>query len=156
MPRFSNVQLIQIVTKAARRVNRELCLFGTADQIVIDSSTGELTSPDDGSLEDLVLLQSECLISQRDYTFDLSEGLIGLRVVDGEQSLDNRQKGVARGVGSIKLIGGKVAGRNGFGSQYLEITMGLIVPTRSDAGGVEVALYKLHQLLVGIWTIVGD
>jgi len=96
MPRFTNVQLIQIVTKAARRVNRELCLFGTADEIVIDSSTGELTSPDDGSLEDLVLLQLECLISQRDYTFDLSEGLIGIRVVNGEQNLDNRQKGVAR------------------------------------------------------------
>lgn len=97
MPRFSNIQLIQIVVKAARRVNRELCLFGTIDEITIDSSTGELTSPDDGTFEDLVLMQSECLISQRDYTFDLSEGQVGLKVVDGEQSLDNTQKGVARG-----------------------------------------------------------
>ena len=97
MARFSNIQLIQIVTKAARRVNRELCLFGTADEIVINSSTGEIISPDDGTFEDLVLMQSECLLAQRDYNLDLSTGQIGINVKDGEQSLDNRQKGVSRG-----------------------------------------------------------
>jgi len=97
MAKFSNIQLIQIVTKAARRVNRQLCLFGTADEIVIDSSTGELTSPDDGTLEDLVLMQSECMLSQRDYNLDLNSDQVGVKVVDGEQSLDNKAKGVARG-----------------------------------------------------------
>jgi len=97
MARFSNIQLIQIVIKAARRVNRQLCLFGTESEIVIDSSTGELTSLDNGTLEDLVLMQSECLLSQRDYILDLSTDQIGIKVVDGEQSLDNSRKGVARG-----------------------------------------------------------
>ena len=97
MARFSNIQLIQIVTKAARRVNRELCLFGIADEIIIDPLTGEITSPDDGTFEDLVLMQSECLLAQRDYNLDLSTGQIGINVKDGEQSLDNRQKGVSPG-----------------------------------------------------------
>lgn len=94
---YTDTQLIQIVIKAARRVNRQLCLFGTTDEIIIDSSTGELTSLDDGTLEDLVLMQSECLLSQRDYNLDLNTGQIGISVKDGEQGLDNRQKGVARG-----------------------------------------------------------
>lgn len=95
---FSDAQLIQIVIKAARRVNRELCLFGTNDEVIINASNGEITSEDDGTLEDLVLMQAECLLSQRDFSSDLSGGFVGLKVTDGEQSLDNTKKGDARGV----------------------------------------------------------
>lgn len=97
MATYSDTQLIQIVIKAARRVNRNLCLFDTDDEIVISISTGEITSVDDGTFEDLVLLQAECLLSQRDYTLDLNTDQVGIKVVDGEQSLDNKAKGVARG-----------------------------------------------------------
>ena len=95
MPRLSDAQLLAILRKAARRVNRELCLFTTADEIVVDAS-GCIT-PQDGTLEDLVLMQSECLLSQRDFSFDLNSDNVGIRVVDGEQTLDNKAKGVARG-----------------------------------------------------------
>ena len=97
MAKFSDIQLIQIVTKAARRVNRRLCLFGLAEQIVISSSTGEITSPDDGTFEDLVLLQAECLIASREFQTELSGGAGGVLVKDGEQVLDNRASIVARG-----------------------------------------------------------
>jgi len=94
MPRLSDAQLLAILRKAARRVNRELCLFNTNDEIVVDAS-GCIT-PQDGTLEDLVLMQSECLLSQRDFSYDLNSDQIGIRVVDGEQALDNRGKGDAR------------------------------------------------------------
>jgi hypothetical protein len=95
MPRFTDAQLIQIMQKAARRVNRELCLFDTTDEITISASG--VISPTDGTLEDLVLLQSECLLAQRDFSLDLNSSQVGLLVKDGEQTLDNRAKGAARG-----------------------------------------------------------
>jgi len=95
MPRFTDAQLIQIMQKAARRVNRELCLFATTDEITISASG--VISPVDGTLEDLVLLQAECLLSQRDFSLDLNSSQAGLMVKDGEQTLDNRAKGVVRG-----------------------------------------------------------
>ena len=97
MARYSDTQIIQLITKAARRVNRDLCLFGTADEIVINNA-GELSQPanDDGKLEDMVLLSTECLVSQRDFSSDLNDGGLGLRVTDGEQTLDAKSKAVAR------------------------------------------------------------
>jgi hypothetical protein len=86
MPRFTDAQLIQIMQKAARRVNRELCLFDTTDEITI-SASGVIS----------VLLQSECLLAQRDFSLDLNSSQVGLLVKDGEQTLDNRAKGAARG-----------------------------------------------------------
>lgn len=94
MARFSDVQLIQILQKAARRVNRNLCLFDTTDEISVDNS-GNVT-PADGTLEDLVLLQAECMLISRDFNADLNNDTGGLFVKDGEQSIDTRQRTIAR------------------------------------------------------------
>lgn len=94
MPRYSDQQLIQILQKAARRVNRVLELFDTNDEISVDAS-GCIT-PSDGTLEDLVLLQAECMLSSRDMTYELNTGLAGVNVTDGEQSIDTRNRGQYR------------------------------------------------------------
>lgn len=93
--RYSDAQLIVFLQKAARRINRVLCLTGTDEEIVVNTSTGEIT-PDDEDLKDLVLLQSECLISQTDYSNELSDGSIGVMVNDGEQTVDTRNRAAAR------------------------------------------------------------
>lgn len=92
MPRFSDLQLVGVLQKAARRLNRRLSLFGTIKEISIDNS-GNMT-PSDGELEDLLLLQAECLIANIDANTDVSSG--GIYVVDGEQTFDNRGKALAR------------------------------------------------------------
>jgi len=94
--RFSDAQLIVILQKSARRINRVMCLTGTTSALAINTTTGEIT-PDDPDLQDLVLMQAECMISQTEYQTDLADGGIGLLVKDGEQSMDTRGKGVARG-----------------------------------------------------------
>ncbi len=94
---FSDNQLILIVIKAARRVNRKLCLLGTSDEIIVSASTGEITSPDDDALDDLVMLQAECMIASRQFSEELTDGTAGVLMKDGEQALDTRAKGIARG-----------------------------------------------------------
>jgi len=94
MPQFTDAELIAVIGKAARRVNRELCLFGTDDEISVDAS-GCLT-PDDGTLLDLVLLQSECMVAGRNISLDLAVNGGGIRVVDGEQILDTRVRSSSR------------------------------------------------------------
>lgn len=95
MARFTDAQLGLLIQKAARRVNRDLCLTGTTDEILTDASGTFPTL--DADLEDLVLMQAECLISQRDFNSDLSSGAVGVRVVDGEQETDTRNRATARG-----------------------------------------------------------
>jgi hypothetical protein len=88
MPRFTDASLIGLINKASRRVNRELCLFGTSDEITVDASG--CIFPQDGTLEDLVILQTECMIASRDVNMDLSTNGAGIHAVDGEQTLDTR------------------------------------------------------------------
>ena len=99
MARYTDGQIIAILQKAARRVNRRLHLTDTTDEIVVDD-TGVMTSPtgdNSEDLEDILLLQAECLISTREYHEDISEGNAGILVRDGEQLLDDRTGAVARG-----------------------------------------------------------
>jgi len=92
-PSLSDAQLIAILLKAARRLNRTLAL---SDPIVIDA-TGAITSSDTGEkMHDLVLLQAECLIAKRDFNEELNSGGAGLFVKDGEQTLDNRASSAVR------------------------------------------------------------
>jgi len=90
--RFSDAQLIIVLQKSARRVNRRLGLFGTDEEIVV-SSSGSIT-PVDGTLEDLVLLQSECMIMNIDVNSAISNA--GVVVKDGEQTVDSRNTTIAR------------------------------------------------------------
>lgn len=94
MPRFSDQQLIQILQKAGRRINRRLCLENSTDEIAVDAS-GCIT-PDSPRLQDLVLLQAECMLSSRDFVFDLNSGAAGLLARDGEQIIDTRNGTRAR------------------------------------------------------------
>lgn len=98
MPEFTNAQLIVILQKSARRINRKLCLTGTDNQIVIDTTTGDITPDNDEDLKDLVLLQAECLITQRSFTEFLSadSASAGVMVKDGEQTVDTRSGGSSR------------------------------------------------------------
>jgi DNA-binding transcriptional regulator/RsmH inhibitor MraZ len=95
MPQFTDAELIAVINKAARRVNRELCLFGTDDEITIDAS-GCFTSTDDGTLTDLVLLQAECMVAGRNINLELQNNGAGIRVIDGEQQIDTRQRAASR------------------------------------------------------------
>lgn len=96
MAKYTDPQLVQIIKKAARRINRRLRLTGTTEEIVVDG-TGEISSPDDSDLEDLVLLQAECLVALRDYQQELNDADGGALVVDGEQTVDTRQTATSRG-----------------------------------------------------------
>lgn len=97
MAKYSDVQLIQILQKAGRRINRLLCLTGTSEEIIVDGS-GEITSPEgESDLEDLVLLQAECMMVQREFINFVSDTTAaGVLVKDGEQTIDTRAAGTAR------------------------------------------------------------
>jgi hypothetical protein len=100
MPLFSEPLLIQIVIKAARRVNRKLCITGTPCEITIDPATGDMLTPDPlehQDLYDIVLMQAECMVAQREYQTELRDGGGGVLINDGEQTVDTRAAGVARG-----------------------------------------------------------
>lgn len=94
---FSDTQLVLIVIKAARRINRRLNLLDTTDEIIVNATTGEVTSPDDDALDDLVMLQAECMIASRQFSEELTDGTAGTFMKDGEQILDTKTKGIARG-----------------------------------------------------------
>ena len=94
--RFTDATLIAILVKAGRRINRRVCLTGTTDEITVNATTGEIL-PAEGDLQDLVLLQAECLVASRESQEELSDGTAGLLVKDGEQTLDTRGATVARG-----------------------------------------------------------
>lgn len=98
MARYSDAQIIQIIQKSARRVNRELCLVGTSDEISVDAS-GNL-SPTDPDIYDIVLLQAECMIMQIDMNNDFTAAADGAGggyyVRDGEQAMDTRGEVASR------------------------------------------------------------
>lgn len=93
-PRYSDATLQTILEKSARRINRRLSLFDTSDEISVGSSG--IISPSDGTLEDLVLLQAECLLITSDFVADLNSGTVGIAATDGEQSIDTRVRGQSR------------------------------------------------------------
>lgn len=95
MARYSDPQLLAVLRKSARRINRVLNLTGTDEAIQI-MSDGCIT-PDNPDLEDLVLLQAECIIASRDFQEELGDASEGLVVRDGEQTVDTTQSVIARG-----------------------------------------------------------
>jgi hypothetical protein len=91
--RFTDAQIIQMAQKAARRVNRRLSLFGSVLEISV-SNAGEFL-PDNGSLYDIVLLQVECMLLNREISDEFSSGGVGggISIRDGEQSFDSKRSG---------------------------------------------------------------
>lgn len=91
-PRYTESQLVEVLQKAARRVNRSLSITGTSDELAVDAS-GNVT-PDNQDLQDILLLQAECMIMQIDANYDYfgtgGNAGGGYAVRDGEQSLDTR------------------------------------------------------------------
>lgn len=87
---LSDAQYVAFLVKAARRLNRTLRLEDTVNEIVVNESTGEITSPlNNDALEDLLVLQAECLILQRDTNTSASgQSGDGVYVKDGEQTID--------------------------------------------------------------------
>lgn len=99
MATFSDQVLIDILIKAARRINRKLCLSGTDNEVTIDAN-GDMTSPDPNThqdLYDMVLLQAEYMISTREFQSELRDAGGGVVVRDGEQTTDTTGAGIARG-----------------------------------------------------------
>lgn len=100
MPRFTNEQLIQVLEKATRRINRTLYLTGTDEELSVDASGNVYPSGND--LHDLVLLQAECMILNIDINSDFngdgnsSSSGWGRMVKDGEQMLDDRGEAASR------------------------------------------------------------
>ncbi len=98
MARFSDAQLVQIVVKSARRINRRLCLTGTVNEISVDASGCIL--PANNDFEDLVLLQAECIIINIDLNNDFNSSADGTgggyMVRDGEQRFDSRGEASSR------------------------------------------------------------
>jgi hypothetical protein len=98
MPRYSDAFLLQVLEKSVRRINRELCLTGTDEELSVDTSG--TVSPANSDLEDVVLLQAECMILNIDMNNDFNSSADGegngYFVKDGEQSLDTRGEVASR------------------------------------------------------------
>jgi hypothetical protein len=94
-PTYSDAQIIALLQKAARRLNREFSLTG-ADAIAVDGAGALTTSDPNERLHDLLLLQTECLMAKRDFNSELNSGGAGLFVKDGEQVIDNRDSATSR------------------------------------------------------------
>ncbi len=96
MAKYSDIQLIQIIQKAGRRINRKLCLTGTSNEVVVDGG-GEIVAPTGNpDLQDIVLMQAECMVASREYQDDLRDAG-GIVIRDGEQTVDTSKTGIARG-----------------------------------------------------------
>lgn len=95
MAEFTDAQIVQVLKKAGRSINRELNLFGTSDEISIDN-VGNITPDDDEALYDLVRLQAECMLTSAEFQSELRSGDAGTLVRDGEQTVDTRDIGDIR------------------------------------------------------------
>ncbi len=130
--RYTDFQLYQILGKATRRINRELRLAGTSDELSMDAS-GNLVQDDDNAA-DLILLQSECMILQIDQNHQFNGQAIGssngagVFVRDGEQSLDTRGE-------SANIATSRTSYLNGENNPCTELNKALMLEklTRFDA-----------------------
>lgn len=91
---FTDDQISGILDKAARRVNRVMSL---TDEEAVILSSGEFTQPTEtDELRDLVLLQAECMLVNRQAASDVMiGGSAGIIVKDGEQSIDTTDQASA-------------------------------------------------------------
>lgn len=83
--KFTAAQLETFLDKALNRLNRKLRLTGTAAELSISQTTGAVTPAPDASIQDLIVLQMECLMAQQRYSDSLAGGI---RVKDGDSEID--------------------------------------------------------------------
>ena len=82
---FTTSEINIFITKAVNRINRRLLLTGTSAQMSYNSTIGTISPALNSSLQDLIVLQTECLIAQSRNSNAVSKGI---RVKDGDSEID--------------------------------------------------------------------
>jgi hypothetical protein len=82
---YTQTEYETFISKALRRLNRRLFFTGTTSVLSISSSTGSITPTPNDTIFDLIILQSECLISKNIRRQAVSKGI---RVRDGDSEID--------------------------------------------------------------------
>lgn len=82
---FTDSQLTTFVIKAINRLNRRLELTGTSSELSFDAGTGTISPSPNSTMQDFIVMQTECLIIKRDRRVAIGKGI---RVKDGETEID--------------------------------------------------------------------
>ncbi len=82
---FTDEQFKSFVTKSLNRINRELCLENTVNELSLDSVTEEITPTLNSAGIDLLVLSIECLIVKRKRSIAIGKGI---RIRDADSEID--------------------------------------------------------------------
>ena len=82
---FTDAQLTTFVVKAINRLNRRLELTGTSSELSFDTGTGTISPSPNSTMQDFLVMQTECLLMKRDRRVAIGKGI---RVKDGETEID--------------------------------------------------------------------
>lgn len=82
---YTDAQLTSFIEKAINRLNRRLEYTGTSNEISLNSTTGVITPTPNSTIQDFLVMQTECLIVKRDRRIAVGKGI---RVKDGETEID--------------------------------------------------------------------
>ncbi len=83
--KFTDNELEIFTEKALNRLNRRLNFTGTVSELSISQTTGAITPAPNSSIQDLIVLQMECLMAQQRYSDSLGGSI---RVKDGDSEID--------------------------------------------------------------------
>lgn len=83
--KFTDAELKIFLQKSINRLNRKLRLTGTAGELSIDQTTDAILPTPNSTLQDLIVLQMECIMAQQRYSDSLAGGI---RVKDGDSEID--------------------------------------------------------------------
>jgi len=82
---YTEDELNLFIQKAVNRLNRRLEFTGTANELSIDAGTGAIIPTPDSTIQDFLVMQTECLIIKTDRRVAVGKGI---RVKDGETEID--------------------------------------------------------------------
>jgi len=82
---FTDDQYELLLSKALNRLNRKLSLTGTTSELSINQTDGSIQPTPDASMQDLIVLQAECLIAKNLRRTAIGKGI---KVKDGPSSID--------------------------------------------------------------------
>ncbi|MCK5610121.1 hypothetical protein KAR91_50070 [Candidatus Pacearchaeota archaeon] len=83
--KFTSAELETFLEKALNRLNRRLNFTGTTSELSISQTTGAVIPTPNSSIQDLIVLQMECLMAQQRYSDSLGGSI---RVKDGDSEID--------------------------------------------------------------------